>query len=82
MFQTSLMSPTVNYFRNYLCALLSVYFFLIKCLTSVFFYDGFDRIFFSNEMLDLLDQIFQQKEEEVFCIDVNMSELTCQGGNC
>lgn len=31
-------------------------------------------------MLSLPNQIFQQKEEEVFCSDVNMSELTCQGG--
>lgn len=30
-------------------------------------------------MLGLLNQIFQQKEEEIFCSDVNMRELTCQG---
>lgn len=32
--------------------------------------------FFSNEVLGLLNKIFQQKEV-VFCSDVNMSELTC-----
>lgn len=31
-------------------------------------------------MLGLLNQNFQEKEDEVFCGDVNMSELTCQGG--
>lgn len=38
------------------------------------------RVFVSNEVLGLLNHIFQQKEEEVFCRDVNMSELTFQGG--
>lgn len=46
---------------------------------SVFFYSGFDRVFVSSEMLGLFSQIFQQKEEEVFSSNVNMSELTCQG---
>lgn len=46
---------------------------------SDFFYYGFDRVFVSNKMLGLPNQNFQQKEEEVFCGNEDMSELTCQG---
>lgn len=51
--------------------------FIFSHLKSAFFYYGFYRFFLIINEIPLKKDIFLQKEEEVFCSDVNMSELSC-----